>query len=100
MKRKEIKLNSYILPDNIKNDMGGMLDNTSQVEIGFALCSKDNVIRKGRYFIGSSNKMIIDASACDKSEKFLGAYHTHPRDDSYPSAEDLRYCGIHKVICT
>lgn len=35
-----------------------------------------------------------------QDEKFLGGYHTHPRENSYASAEDLRYCGIFKIICT
>ena len=53
MKRKEIKLNGYILPDDIKNDMESVLDNTQQVEEGFGLCTKDNIITKGKYFIES-----------------------------------------------
>lgn len=100
MKRKEIKLNDHILSDDVKNDMRDILDKTSEEEIGFVLCSKDNIIMKGGHFIGSPNEMIIDSRMCKKNEKFLGAYHTHPKDDSRPSARDLRYCGIFKNMCT
>jgi hypothetical protein len=30
----------------------------------------------------------------------LGGYHTHPREDSHASAEDLHHCGILKIVCT
>lgn len=100
MKTKEIKLNGYILPNNVKDNMEGLLDKTSKEEIGFVLCSKDNIIRRGKYFVGSPSEMIVDPRTCEKDEKFLGAYHTHPKDDSQPSARDLRYCGIFKIVCT
>lgn len=100
MKTKAIKLNGYTLPDNIKNDMKDTLDRTSEEEIGFALCSKDNIITKGKYFIGDPSEVMIDPRSCKEDEKFLGAYHTHPKENSQPSARDLRYCGIFKSVCT
>ena len=64
MKIKGIKLNGYILPDNIQSDMESILDNTQLVEEGFALCSQDNIITKGKYFIGTQNGIIIDPRSC------------------------------------
>lgn len=98
-----IKLNSYILSRNIKNDMIRKLDKTRQdkVELGFTLCSKpDNIIIAKGYATGNSDKIEINPMACNEGEKFLGGYHTHAKSDSYPSAEDLIHCGIHKITCT
>lgn len=103
METKEIKLNGYTLPDKVKKKMRYTLHKTQQskVEMGFTLCSKpDNIIRARGDCIGSSCKMVIDSKKCEKDEKFLGGYHTHPGEDSHASAEDLRYCGIFKIICT
>ena len=95
------ELNGYILPDKIKQDMRSKLDDTQQDELGFALCSKDNMIVEGRHTTGTPDGITIDSSMCKKEEKFLGGYHTHPigRGDSYASAEDLIHCGTNKIIC-
>jgi len=98
-----IKLNSYILPDNIKDEMKNKLDKTRQdkVELGFTLCANsDNIIRSRGSPTGTSNKIEIDPRACKRDEKFLGGYHTHAKSDSYPGAEDLIHCGINKITCT
>lgn len=98
-----IKLNSYILSDDIKDEMRNKLNKTRQdkVELGFTLCANsDNIIRSRGNPTGTSNKIEIDPRACKGDEKFLGGYHTHPKSDSYPSAEDLIHCGIHKITCT
>ena len=102
MKGKEIKLNSYTLPERVKAKMIITLFKThqSKKELGFTLCSKsDNIIIAKGDFTGSSDRVVIDPRMCEKDEKFLGGYHTHPREDSYASAEDLRYCGIFKIVC-
>ena len=52
------------------------------------------------YFTGIPDRVEIDPRMCEKGEKFLGGYHTHFRQDSYPSAEDLHYCGLFKIICS
>lgn len=93
------RLNSYILPDNIKNDMIDTLDKTQLNEEGFALCSQNNTITKGEYGIGTSNRLMFGPMPC-KNEKFLGFYHTHPKGDSQPGAEDLYRCGRIKIVCT
>ena len=102
MNRKETKLNGYILPDSIKNDMRNVLDKTQTLEEGFGLCTKDNIIRRGKDFIGSSDRIPISLilGSCNKDEKLLGIYHTHPISGSRPSAEDIHNCGKFKIICT
>jgi proteasome lid subunit RPN8/RPN11 len=98
-----VKLNSYILSDDVKDEMRNKLDKTRQdrIELGFTLCANsNNIIRSRGNPTGTSNKIEIDPRACRGDEKFLGGYHTHPKSDSYPSAEDLIHCGIHKIICT
>lgn len=57
-----IKLNSYILSDNIKDEMRHKLDKTRQdkVELGFTLCTNsDNIIRSRGDHIGNSDKISI-----------------------------------------
>jgi hypothetical protein len=95
------ELNGYILTDKVKNDMRSKLDDTQQDELGFALCSEDNIIIEGEHTKGTPNGITIDLSMCKKGEKFLGGYHTHPigRGDSYASAGDLIHCGRDKIIC-
>lgn len=94
------ELNGHILPDKIKQDMISKLDDTQQDELGFALCSEDNIILEGKHTEGTLDGITIDSSMCKKGEKFLGGYHTHSKGDSYPSAEDLIRCGTFKIICT
>lgn len=97
------KLDGYTLPERVKTKMVLTLFKTHQdkKELGFTLCSKsENIIRVGGDFTGSPDKIIIDSRMCKEDEKFLGGYHTHYERDSYPSAEDLRYCGVLKTMCT
>lgn len=87
----ETKLNSYILTEELKKKMRDTLHNTQQVkvEMGFTLCSKpDNIIRSRGYRIGDSREIEISPRVCEKYEKFLGGYHTHPKVDSSASARD------------
>ena len=95
----ETKLNSYILTEELKKKMRDILHKSQQVkiEIGFTLCSKpDNIIRSREDRIGDSREIEISPRVCEKDEKFLGGYHTHPKVDSNASARDLRYCGMAK----
>ena len=94
------ELNGYILHDKIKQDMRSKLDDTQQDELGFALCSEDNIIVEGKHATGTPDGITIDSSMCKKGEKFLGGFHTHSREDYYPSAEDLIRCGTFNIICT
>jgi proteasome lid subunit RPN8/RPN11 len=93
------RLNSYILTDTVKEKMENTLRDTKEEEKGFTLCSEsDNtIIPKGDY-TGGSNKINIYPEIC-KDKKFVGGYHTHPRDDSSPSIADLSHCGVHKIVC-
>lgn len=96
------KLNGYSLPEELKKKMRDTLHNTQQtkLEMGFTLCSKsDNIIMSRGYHIGSSYEIEINPRSCEKDEKYLGGYHTHPSDDSHASARDLRYCGMTKMTC-
>lgn len=98
-----VRLNSYILSDDVKDEMKHKLDKTRQdrIELGFTLCTNSNnvIVSRGDH-IGNSDKIEINPRACNEDEKFLGGYHTHAKSDSYPGAEDLIHCGIHKIICT
>lgn len=97
------ELDGYTLPERIKVKMVLTLFKTHQdkKELGFTFCSKsDNIIRAGGDFKGTSDSIVIDSRMCKEDEKFLGGYHTHYERDSYPSAEDLRYCGVLKTMCT
>lgn len=102
MKGKEIRLNGYKLPDSVKDDMRYVLDKTQLVEEGFGLCTKDNIIKRGKDFVGDSNRIPVNLilRSCNEDEKLLGVYHTHPRHDSQSSAEDIHSCGIFKILCT
>ena len=99
MKTKETNLDDYTLPERVKAKMVLKLFNTRQEELGFALCSKDNIITTGKDLEGTSDRMVIYPSECKKDEKFLGNYHTHPKRDSRAGARDLVHCGRDKIIC-
>lgn len=97
-----IRLNNYILTDELKEVMRNKLYETREEkrETGFTLCSKpDNIINARGDHIGDPNKIKIDPEVCNKDERFLGGYHTHPRGDSSPSVTDLSHCGVHKIVC-
>jgi len=101
--KTKIKLDGYTLPERVKAKMVLTLFRTHRAkkELGFTLCSKpDNIIVTGEDLTGTSDRIVIDSRMCKKDEKFLGGYHTHYMEDSHASAEDLRYCGILKIICT
>lgn len=98
----ETKLNSHILTEELKKKMRDTLHKTKQtkIEMGFTLCSKsDNIVRSRGYHIGSSHEIEINPRSCEKDEKYLGGYHTHPSDGSHASARDLHYCGMAKMMC-
>jgi ABC-type Zn2+ transport system substrate-binding protein/surface adhesin len=104
-----IKLNSYILTDELKDVMRNKLhdireknwgkNQEDKTEGGFTFCSKsDNIINAKGDHIGDNSKVKLNPDLCDKDEKFLGGYHTHPGDSS-PSTTDLSHCGIQKIVC-
>lgn len=64
------ELNGHILPDRIKKDMRSILDDTQQDELGFALCSEDNIIVKGKHTTGTPDGITIDSSMCKKEKNF------------------------------
>jgi len=101
-----MKLNSYILPNDTKDNMRNKLSETrldqreDKPELGFTLCANSaNVIRSRGNPSGESDKIYIDPNACTGDEKFLGGYHTHPKIDSDASANDLVHCGRSKLAC-
>lgn len=103
MKTKGIELNGYTLSERVRAKMILTLFKTHQKkkELGFTLCSNpDNIITAGGEGKGYPNKIEIDPRLCDTDEKFIGGYHTHFDQDSYPSAEDLHYCGVFKTTCS
>ena len=83
----ETKLNGYVLREELKKKMRDVLYKTQQEELGFTLCSKpDNVIVPRGFHVGSSHEIEINPRSCEKDEKYLGGYHTHPGTDSQASA--------------
>lgn len=71
MQTNDIKLDDYTLPEIVKAKMVLKLFNTRQEELGFALCSKDNIIIAGKDIKGTSDSIVIDPKTCKEDEKFL-----------------------------
>lgn len=96
-----IKLNGYSILDETINQMKTIINRSKQInsELGFALCAdhEDN-LRARNICTGKSCHIEIE-SKCDKKEKFVGTYHTHPAAPPIASANDLTKCGITRNIC-
>ncbi len=96
------KLNSFILPDNVIEKMRDQLNKTidTKEEYGFTLCTEHNrkTIIDRRHCKGNECKINISRE-CDKKEKFVGAYHTHPYNPSTMSAGDMISSCKYDVNC-
>lgn len=88
-----IKLNSFILPDNIIKKMEEQIDKTrnTKIEHGFNLCKYNgNIIYKDEC-TGETCKIRIkrECSNQDITPK-VGDYHTHPRGSPKMSLADMK----------
>lgn len=109
---KHIKINSY----NFRNDtiesynflsetierMKHLSKSTKNNELGFNLCSdKNNDVRAKHECEGSECEFkSTHPGQCDRDEKFIGTFHTHPRHDNVdPSAGDLYNVQTQGVGC-
>jgi hypothetical protein len=97
-----IKLNSFILSDNIIDKMKKDLDETKieNREIGFIFCLNltDNILIDRGHCKGDGCK-IVAHPFCKADEKFVGGYHTHPGNISEPSIPDMVEMYRQKFEC-
>lgn len=98
-----IKLNSFILRDNIIDKMKDQLGktHTTGLEHGFIFCSRHtpegDVLIDEEHCVGTECKMTFNAICKNKDETFVGDYHTHPEETSLISEIDIPgtcYLGI------
>lgn len=95
------KLNNYTLPDVTINLMKSILKKSieTKAELGFTLCADKNNNLQARNICTGEDCTIGISGKCDKQEKFVGAYHTHPTSYSIASAGDLIFCGTVPITC-
>ena len=92
-----IKLNSIILPDNITNKMKALLEKTknSRLEHGFDVCCDKNNDLVIRNECRGTLCSIDLPQLCEKEERLVGDFHTHPRGPSIMSDTDMYdACGL------
>jgi len=95
------KINSYIIPDNTKNEMINVIGMSirSKLEHGFNLClDKDNNIRPGKLCKGKKCSMEIAEFECKEDEKTVGTFHTHEISPD-PSIRDLAIGYLGGMTC-
>ena len=96
-----IKLNSYILPENIVDKMKTKIEETREkkIELGFGLCRmrNTNIIRPGKDCTGTECAL-TQIKECP-SGLYIGGYHTHPRTGTKPSIADLAVAYYDDVGC-
>ena len=95
------QVNSFILPDNIIEDMKDKIKYTKKfkIELGFSLCSEkdSNIITKGSECTG--NRCSIRPGTCRKGQDKVGDYHTHPMTESTMSIADIIEGCSQKIEC-
>ncbi len=90
-----------VLSDNSIGTMRNVLDRSRHIkkEIGLTMCSRqDNVIMLRGEREGEERSAPLKRQ-CDKGEKYVGDYHTHPIATSKATGIDLAKCGDSKIIC-
>ncbi len=97
-----VKLNSFILPDNIIKKMEEQIEKTrnTKIEQGFNLCEHNgNIIEKDEC-TGDTCEIRIksECSNQDITPK-VGDFHTHPRGGSKMSLADLKNACHHDLKC-
>ncbi len=104
-----IKLNSYILPDQVIQKMRSDIEDTKKLglEIGFNLCTKDTIgeLQDEKRCVGSSCSLKGWKPGCESKGKHVGIFHTHPivpkasKGDSSPSMSDLIGAYTYGIMC-
>lgn len=94
-----IQINSFILPDNIIKDMKDKIKETKKIkkELGFALCTKNNIIEKGSECVGT--QCIIKVGKCRENQIYVGNYHTHPIGPASLSIADMATGCLEDIEC-
>lgn len=95
------KINSYILPDETKNEMIHVISRSIRykTEHGFNLClDKENNIRPGKLCEGTKCLLDIAESECKENEKSVGIFHTHQKTLN-PSIRDLAVGYLNGMNC-
>jgi len=86
------KLNSFILPDSVTEEMKNKLREgfEKEIELGFSLClsQNSNVLKVGEQCTGGECSIALP-SKCEGNDTYAGAYHTHPHESSRPSSQDI-----------
>jgi hypothetical protein len=86
------KLNSYILPDDVIEEMKNKMREgfSDEIEFGFSLCrnQNSNILKIGEMCTGSSCSVTIPPK-CKGNDIYAGAFHTHPYESSRPSSGDV-----------
>ena len=95
------KLNDYKLPDVTINLMKSILQKSieTKTELGFTLCADQKNNLQARNICTGEDCTVGILGKCDKQEKFVGAYHTHPTSYAIASACDLIFCGTVPITC-
>ncbi len=96
-----IKINSYTLPKETKNEMVDIIGMSikSNIEHGFKLClDKDNNIRQGKLCKGKECSIESTEFECKENEKPVGIFHTHQKSLN-PSVRDLAVGYLNGMNC-
>lgn len=96
-----IKLNSYVLPEDVVEKMKLKIEETRQkkIELGFGLCRMKfvNTLKPGHECIGNECS-IVQMPECPTG-LYIGGFHTHPSGVAEPSIADLKNAYINDVEC-
>ncbi len=96
-----IKLNSYVLPEDVVEKMKIKIEETKQknIELGFGLCRMKyvNTLKPGNECSG--NECSITQMPECQTGLYVGGYHTHPTGTAEPSIADLKNAYINDVEC-
>ena len=96
-----IKLNSYVLPEDVIIKMKLKIEETKQknIELGFGLCRMKyvNTLKLGNECSG--DKCSITQTPECPTGLYVGGYHTHPEGAAEPSIADLKNAYLNDVEC-
>ncbi len=96
-----IRLNSYVLPEDVVEKMRLKIEETRQknIELGFGLCRMKyvNTLKPGEECSG--NECSIKQMPECQTGLYVGGYHTHPVGTAEPSIADLKNAYINDVEC-
>lgn len=83
------KLNSFTLPDDVINKMKRNIEDSriKDIEVGFNLCAKNNILHDENSCIGTECSVEIP-KGCTRGEH-VGLFHTHASASSKPSIRDV-----------